>query len=93
MKPTAFLINTARGPLVRGDDLAAALNAGQIAGAALDVLEDEPPAAGSPLLAARNCLITPHMAWATREARERLMNTAVENLAEFAAGRARNVVT
>jgi glycerate dehydrogenase len=93
MKPTAFLINTARGPLVKGDDLAAALNAGQIAGAALDVLEAEPPAAGSPLLSARNCLITPHMAWATREARERLMKTAVENLAEFAAGRPRNVVT
>jgi glycerate dehydrogenase len=93
MKPAAFLINTSRGGLVKSEDLAEALNAGKIAGAALDVLEDEPPPAGSPLLAARNCLITPHIAWATREARERLMKTAVENVAAFVSGRPRNVVS
>jgi glycerate dehydrogenase len=93
MKQTAFLINTSRGPLVKPEDLADALNRGQIAGAALDVLEIEPPPAGNPLLAARNCLITPHMAWATREARERLMDTVVENLAAFLSGRPRNMVT
>ncbi len=93
MKPTAFLINTSRGALVKSVDLAEALDAGRIAGAALDVLEDEPPPAGSALLSAPNCLITPHMAWATREARERLMNAAVENLGAFLAGNSRNVVT
>jgi glycerate dehydrogenase len=93
MKSTAFLINTSRGGLVKSEDLAEALNTGRIAGAALDVLEIEPPPAGSALLAARNCLITPHMAWATREARERLMNTAVENLAAFVSGHPRNVVS
>jgi len=93
MKPTAFLINTSRGGLVKPEDLAEALNAGRIAGAALDVLEVEPPPAASPLLKAPHCLITPHMAWATREARERLMNAAVENLAAFLSGRPRNVVS
>jgi len=92
MKPTAFLINTARGPLVVDQDLADALNAGKIAGAALDVLSVEPPAAGNPLLAARNCLVTPHMAWATLEARSRLMDVAVDNLAAYLAGTPRNVI-
>jgi glycerate dehydrogenase len=93
MKPTAFLINTSRGPLVVDQDLADALNRGQLAGAGLDVLSIEPPAADNPLLTARNCLVTPHMAWATREARSRLMDAVVENLAAFAAGEPRNVVS
>jgi glycerate dehydrogenase len=92
MKKSAFLINTSRGPLVQEDDLAAALNAGRIAGAALDVLAVEPPPPDHPLLAARNCLITPHIAWATHSARSRLMAIAVENLRAFLAGAPVNVV-
>jgi glycerate dehydrogenase len=92
MRPSAFLINTSRGPLVVDQDLADALNAGRIAGAGLDVLSVEPPAADNPLLSARNCLVTPHIAWATREARSRLMDLAVENVAAFLAGAPRNVV-
>jgi glycerate dehydrogenase len=92
MKPTAFLINTSRGPLVNEAALAAALNAGQIAGAGLDVLAVEPPPATNPLLAARNCVITPHVAWATREARRRLIACTAENLRAFVAGTPRNVV-
>src|SRR5205823_553427 len=92
MKPTAFLINTSRGPLVVDRDLADALNDGRLAGAGLDVLSVEPPAEQNPLLAARNCLVTPHIAWATREARSRLMDAAVENLAAFLKGAPRNVV-
>jgi glycerate dehydrogenase len=93
MKPTAFLINTSRGPLVVDQDLADALNAGKIAGAGLDVLSVEPPAEDNPLLHARNCLVTPHIAWATREARARLMDLVVENVASFLAGQPRNVVS
>jgi glycerate dehydrogenase len=92
MKRSAFLINTSRGPLVVEQDLADALNAGRIAGAGLDVLSVEPPAADNPLLSARNCLVTPHMAWATREARSRLMDLVVENVRAFVAGAAINVV-
>jgi glycerate dehydrogenase len=92
MKPTAFLINTSRGPLVIDQDLADALNAGRIAGAGLDVLSAEPPAENNPLLTARNCLVTPHIAWATREARSRLMEIAVANIAAFLSGQPRNVV-
>ena len=92
MKPTAFLVNTARGPLVDEAALAAALNAGQIAGAAVDVLSVEPPPASNPLLAAKNCVITPHVAWATRDARRRLIDVTAANLAAFAAGRPQNVV-
>jgi len=92
MKPSAFLINTSRGPLVVDADLADALNAGRLAGAGLDVLSIEPPDASNPLLAARNCLVTPHIAWATREARARLMQLAVENIAAFVAGKPRNVI-
>jgi glycerate dehydrogenase len=92
MKPAAFLINTARGPLVVEQDLAGALNEGRIAGAALDVLPVEPPVNGSPLTAAKNCIVTPHIAWATKEARMRLMKTAVENLRAFLAGKPQNVV-
>jgi glycerate dehydrogenase len=93
MKPSAFLINTSRGPLVVDRDLADALNAGRLAGAGLDVLSVEPPSADSPLLSARNCLVTPHIAWATREARARLMDQAVANVTAFAAGSPVNMVT
>jgi glycerate dehydrogenase len=92
MKPTAFLINTSRGGLVDENALADALNQGQIAGAGLDVLDAEPPAAGNLLFAAKNCYITPHIAWATISSRQRLLDLAVENVAEFLAGRPRNVV-
>jgi glycerate dehydrogenase len=92
MKPTAFLINTSRGPLVVDRDLADSLNAGRLAGAGLDVLSVEPPAENNPLLSARNCLVTPHIAWATKEARSRLMDAAVANLAAFLGGEPRNVV-
>ncbi len=92
MKPTAFLLNTSRGGLVDEQALALALNTGKLAGAALDVLTTEPPPMNHPLFAARNCLITPHQAWATRAARIRLMKTAVENLGAFTNGRPRNVV-
>jgi glycerate dehydrogenase len=93
MKRTALLINTSRGPLVVEQDLADALNRGVIAGAGLDVLSVEPPAVDNPLLSARNCLVTPHIAWATREARARLMELAVGNAAAFLAGKPQNVIT
>jgi glycerate dehydrogenase len=93
MKPSAFLINTSRGPLVIDQDLADALNNGGIAGAGLDVLSVEPPAQDNPLLRARNCLVTPHIAWATREARSRLMDLAVQNLGDWLSGAPRNVVS
>ncbi|SFV32436.1 D-2-hydroxyacid dehydrogenase [Thermoflavifilum thermophilum] len=92
MKPGAFLINTARGGLIEENDLAEALNSGLIAGAGLDVLSVEPPPADHPLLHARNCIITPHQAWATRAARQRLMNQVVENLKAFQAGKPIHVV-
>jgi glycerate dehydrogenase len=92
MKPTTFLLNTSRGPLVDESALADALNSGRLAGAALDVLSTEPPPADNPLLTARNCLITPHLAWATRAARARLMKIAVENVRAFLHGTAQNVV-
>jgi glycerate dehydrogenase len=92
MKPTAFLINTSRGALVDEAALADALNSGRLAGAGLDVLDVEPPREDNPLFAAKNCYITPHIAWATRESRQRLLDLSVENVAEFLAGRARNVV-
>ena len=93
MKPTAFLINTSRGPVVSERDLADALNSGRIAGAGLDVLSTEPPKADNPLLAAKNCILTPHIAWATRAARARLMKTVVENVRAFLAGQPQNVVS
>ncbi len=92
MKKTAFLINTARGPLVDPKALADALNEGQLAGAGMDVLTVEPPAETEPLLSARNCFITPHNAWATREARLRLMAETVANVRAFFEGKPRNVV-
>ncbi len=92
IKPTAFLLNTSRGMLVDEMALADALNSGRLAGAGLDVLSAEPPPAGNPLLTAKNCIITPHLAWATRAARARLMKVAVENVKAFLAGRPQNVV-
>ncbi|MEO6315524.1 MAG: D-2-hydroxyacid dehydrogenase [Chitinophagaceae bacterium] len=92
MRQTAFLLNTSRGPIVVDNDLAAALNAGIIAGAGIDVLSVEPPPAGNPLFSAKNCIITPHIAWATKEARARLMETTVSNLQAFLNGRPVNVV-
>ncbi len=92
MKPSAFLINTSRGPLVVDQDLADALNAGRLAGAGLDVLSVEPPADNNPLLAARNCLVTPHIAWATREARARLMDAVAANISAWISGNPRNVI-
>jgi glycerate dehydrogenase len=93
MKPTAFLVNTSRGPVVDPQALADALNEGRLAGAGVDVMVQEPPPADDPLLAARNCFITPHLAWATQEARTRLLNTAVANVAAFLAGTPQNVVS
>lgn len=92
MKPTAFLVNTSRGPLIVAEDLADALNNDRIAGAGLDVLTVEPPPADNPLLTAKHCLVTPHISWATGAARARLMGTVVENLQAFLAGKAQNVV-
>ena len=92
MKPSAYLVNTARGGLVDEQALADALAAGRIAGAGLDVLTQEPPRDGSPLLTSPNCVITPHVAWATRKARARLIAAAAANLAAFLAGRPQNVV-
>ena len=92
MKPTAYLINTARGALVQEAALADALNAGWIAGAGLDVLSIEPPAATNPLLMAQNCVITPHIAWATRAARQRLISCSAANIAAFLAGTPQNLV-
>jgi glycerate dehydrogenase len=93
MKPTAWLVNTSRGPLIDEDALADALRAGRPAFACLDVLSQEPPPTDHPLLGLDNCLITPHVAWATKQARRRLLTTAVENVAAFLAGRPVNVVT
>lgn len=93
MKPTAFLLNTSRGPLVVDQDLADALNQGVIAGAGLDVLSVEPPVGGNPLFSAKNCIVTPHIAWATKEARSRLMDIAVDNVRAFLGGNPKNAVS
>ena len=93
MKPSAFLINTARGALINEGDLAMALNRGTIAGAALDVLAREPPTPDNPLLRASNCIVTPHIAWATLAARQRIMQATVENVRAFLAGQPINVVS
>ncbi len=92
MKPTAFLLNTSRGGLVDEQALAAALNTSRLAGAGLDVLSTEPPHPGNPLLHAKNCIITPHLAWGTRAARQRLLGVAVKNIQAFLAGTPENGV-
>lgn len=93
MKRDAYLINTGRGPLVDEAALAEALQAGTIAGAGLDVLSTEPPRQDNPLLSAPNCIVTPHIAWATRASRERLLKTTARNVEAFLAGRPQNVVS
>ncbi len=92
MKKNAMLINTARGGLIDEQALADALNSGQIAGAAVDVLSSEPPQCANPLLTAENCFITPHIAWATRASRNRLMDVVVKNVEAFINGTPVNVV-
>ena len=92
MKPDAYLLNLARGGLVNEDDLAQALSSGRIAGAGLDVVAHEPMLAGNPLLTAPNCVITPHIAWASLAARRRLMGVVAANLAAFKTGSPINVV-
>ncbi len=92
MKQGAFLINNSRGQLIVEQDVADALNSGRLGGAGLDVAETEPLSPDSPLLTAKNCIITPHISWAPRESRQRLMAIAAENLEGFLAGRPVNVV-
>ncbi len=92
MKRSAFLLNTSRGPIIVDEDLADALNSDVIAGAGIDVLSNEPPMPDNPLFKAKNCIITPHIAWATREARARLMEMAVNNLSSYLNGNPANVV-
>jgi glycerate dehydrogenase len=92
VKPEALLINTARGGLIDEPALAAALNQGRLAGAALDVLSREPPPPEHPLLHARNCIVTPHIAWASLASRRRLMAATVANVRAFLAGKPVNVV-
>ncbi len=92
MKDGVMLVNTSRGPLVVEQDLAEALNSGKISGAALDVVSSEPIRSDNVLLKAKNCIITPHIAWAPRESRSRLMNIAADNLAAFLTGKSVNVV-
>ena len=92
MKDGAMLINTARGPLVEEEALAAALNTGKLRGAALDVVTREPINADSPLLTCKNCIITPHIAWAPIESRQRLLDTVVDNIRAYLAGSPQNVV-
>lgn len=92
MKPTAIVINTGRGPLVNDQDVADALNEGRIYAFGADVMTQEPPKADNPLLSAKNCFLTPHVAWATTAARIRLMDIAVANVKAFQEGKPQNVI-
>jgi len=92
MKPSAWIINTGRGPLIDEDALAEALNAGRIAAAGVDVLSTEPPSCDNPLLSAKNCYITPHNSWASVAARKRLMGVAADNIKAWQKGQPINVV-
>jgi len=92
MKPSAILINTARGQLIREGELAIALKEGKLAAAALDVLSKEPPPADHSLIGLENCLVTPHNAWISQEARRRLLQTTLENIERFLEGRPQYVV-
>ena len=93
MKKSAYLINTARGPLVNENEVRAALDNGTIAGYACDVVSEEPMNRNNPLLGAPNCIITPHIAWAATETRQRLLDAVIDNLESFIAGKAKNVVS
>ena len=92
MKDGVMIVNTSRGQLINEADLTQALNDGKVAGAAVDVVSTEPITADNPLLQAKNMIITPHIAWASKEARSRLMDIAVENATAFIAGKPINVV-
>jgi len=92
MKPSSYLINTARGQLINESDLATALNQNTIAGAALDVLSKEPPPANNPLLTAKNCIITPHVAWISTEARKRILSITASNILSYINGSVNNCV-
>ena len=92
MKDSVLIVNDSRGQLIVEEDLRDALNSGKVAGAAVDVVSTEPIRADNPLLHARNVIITPHIAWAPRESRQRLLEIAGGNLRAFLAGEVRNVV-
>ena len=92
MKTGVMIINDSRGPLIVEEDLRDALNSGKVAGAAVDVVSTEPIQMDNPLLKAKNMIITPHIAWAPKESRQRLMNLAVENLRSYVSGKPQNVV-
>ena len=92
MKRSALLLNASRGDLVNETDLADALNNGVIAGAAVDVLSKEPPVPENPMLTAKNCIITPHIAWASVEARGRILATTIDNVKAYLAGQPQNRV-
>lgn len=93
MKDGVIILNNSRGPLIVEQDLADALNSGKVYAAGLDVVSTEPIKGDNPLLKAKNCLITPHISWAPKESRQRLMNIAVENLRQFQKGAPVNVVS